>query len=170
MPVSMASALFAFGILNAMQAFANQGLRGATTEARFEVSSLPAAEMPRILSADDDDVIILEQSLTFQISMSAVLGLIALMQLGLIASFIYHRSMRVLEFAQPLAIGMMLGAGLVITAACYLFIYTSNIGCAIREPLIFMSFTIMGATIAGKVYRLIFLKFERLRSSILTEM
>ena len=166
MPVSMASALFAFGILNATQAFANQGLRGAPIDTPFEVSSLPAAEMPRILTADDDDVIILEQSLAFQITMSAVLGLIALLQLGLIASFIYHRSKRVLEFAQPLAIGVMLGAGLAITAACYLFIYINNIGCAMREPIIFISITIMGATIAGKVYQLVFLTFEHLHSSI----
>ena len=148
----MASALFSFGILNATQAFANQGLRGAPEDAPpFEVSSRVVENVSRILTADED-VIILEQSLAFKISMSAVLGLIALLQLGLIASFIHHRSKRVLEFAQPLAIGMMVGASLAITIACFLFIYISNIGCAIREPIIFVSVTLMGATIAGAVF------------------
>ena len=148
----MASALFSFGILilNATQAFANQGLRGAPEDAPpFEVSSTPVEEIPRILTVDED-VIIMEQSLAFKISMSAVLSIISLLQLGLIASFIHHRSKRVLEFAQPLAIGMMVGASLAITIACFLFIYISNIGCAIREPIIFVSVTVMGATIAGK--------------------
>ena len=149
--LSMASALFAFGILNATQAFANQGLRGAPADSHFEVSSLQAEEIPRMLTADED-VIILEQSLAFKISMAAVLGIISLLQLGLIASFIHHRSKRVLEFAQPLAIGMMVGASLAITIACFLFIYISNIGCAMRGPIIFVSVTLMGATIAGAVF------------------
>ena len=151
MPLLSMAALFSSGILNASHAFANQGLRGAPADAYFEVSSLPAEEIPRMLSANED-LIILEQSLAFKISMSAILGIIALLQLGLIASFIYHRSKRVLEFAQPLAIGIMVGASLAITIACFLFIYISNIGCAIREPIIFVPVTLMGATIAGAVF------------------
>ena len=159
----MASALFSFGILNATQAFANQGLRGAPEDAPpFEVSSRVVENVSRILTAYED-VIILEQSLAFKISMSAVLGLIALLQLGLIASFIHHRSKRVLEFAQPLAIGMMVGASLAITIACFLFIYISNIGCAMREPIIFVSVTLIGATIAGTVSFFSSLSFSAIR-------
>ena len=87
--------------------------------------------------------------------MSIILGMIILIQIVLLATFIYHRTKRVLEFAQPIVICIFIACGIIITSACYLFIYTtSNIGCAIREPLIFICLSLMGATIAGRAWRI----------------
>ena len=103
----------------------------------------------------DASAILLSQPLSFQITMSIILGMIILIQLVLLATFIYHRTKRVLEFAQPIVICIFIACGIIITSACYLFIYTtSNIGCAIREPLIFICLCLMGATIAGRAWRI----------------
>ena len=103
----------------------------------------------------DASAILLSQPLSFQITMSIILGMIILIQFVLLATFIYHRTKRVLEFAQPIVICIFIACGIIITSACYLFIYTtSNIGCAIREPLIFICLCLMGATIAGRAWRI----------------
>ena len=103
---------------------------------------------------EGDNVYILTQPLAFQISMSIILSIIALTQLALLATFIYHRSKRVLEFAQPLYLCIMITCGIIATGSCYLYLYISNPGCTLREPLIFISLTVMGSTIAGRAWRI----------------
>lgn len=140
-----------------LQELSHHRLRGASSGSQLleDVELTLRAQTSRLLASEDDYVIV-EHSFAFQISMSVVLGLIALFQMGLIVSFVYHRSKRVLEFAQPLVIGAMVGAGLGITAACYLFVYISNVGCALRQPIIFLFISIIGATVAGKKHRILY--------------
>ena len=102
--------------------------------------------------ADDD--LVLTQSSLFQIAISVVLGSIALGQIILLASFIRNQSNRVLEFAQPAAICLLVASGAITTCACYFFIYVDNVGCAIRGPIIMVSITIMTASIAGRSWRI----------------
>jgi len=103
---------------------------------------------------NDDNVIILSQPLSFQVTMSVILGLIALSQIALFMAFYLNQSKRVLEFAQPLYVCMFIASGLITTGACYLYLFITNVGCIVREPLIFMSFSLMGAIIAGRAWRI----------------
>ena len=124
-------------------------------------------EKLRLLNQEDGEItfIISSLPLAFQISMSIILAIVAIGQLALLAAFIFHRSRRVLEFAQPLYICILIGAGVISTGACYLFLYISDVGCALREPIIFLSFTLMGATIAGRAWRISILMRNPLTTS-----
>lgn len=108
----------------------------------------------RSLRPDNDNNIILSQPLSFKITMSAILGLIAAGQIALFMMFYHNQSKRVLEFAQPLYVCMFIASGLFTTCACYLYLYITNVGCIIREPLIFMSLSLMGAIIAARAWRI----------------
>ena len=94
------------------------------------------------------------QPFSFQISMSIILAIIAILQLALLTAFIIHRSKRVLEFAQPLYVCIHIIAGIIATGACYLFLYITNVGCVIREPLLFLSISLIGSTIAARAWRI----------------
>ena len=99
--------------------------------------------------------VLLSQSSTFQIVMSTLLSILIVFQLLLLAGFIRNRSMRVLEFAQPIVICIFVASSIVITASCFLYVYVSSSWtCAIREPLIFMSVSWMGATVGGRAWRI----------------
>lgn len=98
--------------------------------------------------------ITLTQSSSYQIAISIILGIIAISQVLMIVSFIKARDKRVLEFAMPSMICGFIALGTIITGMCYLYIYTSNIGCVLREPIIFISFSIMGAITAGRAWRM----------------
>lgn len=78
-----------------------------------------------------NSMILLSQPFSFQVVMSVLLGVIILMQITLLLNFIINRSKRVLEFAQPILICIFLCGGIFTTAACYLYIYLSELGCAI---------------------------------------
>lgn len=111
-------------------------------------------DIDRMLQDTETEVILLPLTLSLQIALSSLLGFLALIQILVLASFIRHRSKRVLEFAQPIFICVFIGAGIATTLSCYLFIFKSNVGCIVREPLIFLSLTIMGSTIAGRAWRI----------------
>ncbi|KAL7542581.1 hypothetical protein ACHAWF_007207 [Thalassiosira exigua] len=102
----------------------------------------------------EDAYIISSQPLAFQITMSIVLGLVAFAQLALLGAFAHFRKKRVLEFAQPVYICVLLAAGASATLACHLFLWTFDVGCALRDPMIFLSLSAMGATIAGRAWRI----------------
>jgi len=102
----------------------------------------------RSLNEPEEDEV-LKMHLTFQICISVVLGIIILVQLFLATSLFLQREKRVFEFAQPQALCVFLASSVVATAGSYLFIYTSDIGCAIRDPIIFLSISTMGATATG---------------------
>ncbi len=108
----------------------------------------------RSLRQDNDNNIILSQPLSFKITMSAILGLIAVGQIALFVMFYLNQSKRVLEFAQPIYVCMFIASGLVTTCACYLYLYITNVGCIIREPLIFISLSLMGGIIAARAWRI----------------
>lgn len=108
----------------------------------------------RSLRPDNENVIILSQPFSFQVAMSVVLGLIAAGQIALFMAFYLNQSKRVLEFAQPLYVCMFIASGLVTTCACYLYLYISNVGCIIREPLIFVSLSLVGSIIAARAWRI----------------
>ena len=128
---------------------------------RKEQHTLPASDKEqqynreiRSLYTDDSGVIVLAQPLSFQITMSVVLGLVAIGQIALYMSFYLNQGKRVLEFAQPIYVCMFIASGLITTGACYLYIYITNVGCIIREPLIFISLSLMGAIVAGRAWRI----------------
>lgn len=108
----------------------------------------------RSLRAGNEKNSILSQPLSFKITMSAILGLTAAGQIALFVMFYLNQSKRVLEFAQPLYVCMFIASGLVTTCACYLYLYITNVGCIIREPLIFISLSLMGAIIAARAWRI----------------
>lgn len=113
----------------------------------------------RSLHKEDEDnasfIVMLSQPQAFQITMSIILGVLIAIQIVLLTSFIYHRTKRVLEFAQPIVICIFIACSIITSSTCYLFIYTTNaIGCAIREPLIYIFISLMGATIAGRAWRI----------------
>eukprot|EP00986_Skeletonema_menzelii_P011931 scaffold6314_cov163-Skeletonema_menzelii.AAC.4 len=108
----------------------------------------------RALRPDDENIIILSQPFSFQVVMSVILGLIAAGQIALFMAFYLNQSKRVLEFAQPLYVCMFIASGLITTCACYLYIFVSNVGCIIREPLIFVSLSMVGSIIAARAWRI----------------
>ena len=114
----------------------------------------PFFPMDRSLRSDDESVIILTQPLSFQIVMSIILGLMAIGQIALFMAFYGNRTKRVLEFSQPLYVCMFIATGLITTGACCLYLYITDVGCIIREPLIFMSLSLMGAIIASRAWRI----------------
>lgn len=103
---------------------------------------------------NDNDVIIITQPLSFQIVMSIILGILAIGQIALFTTFYINQSKRVLEFAQPMYVCMFIASGLITTVACYLYLYITNVGCILREPLIFISLSVMGAIIASRAWRI----------------
>ena len=138
-------------------------LTGSLRGAQYHTVEMSAADdhdlmnilqTSRQLSSSEQDAVIISQQLSFQIIMSCILGAIILAQLALMTSFFLHRSKRVLEFAQPLIVNIGNFAAVAISCACYLYLFISNAGCAIREPIIFISLTVMGATIAGRAWRI----------------
>ena len=106
------------------------------------------------LRTKNEDIIVLSQPLSFQIPMSALLCIMAIGQIALLITFYLNRSKRVLEFAQPLYVCMFIASGLITTCACCLYIYITNVGCIIREPIIFSSLSLMGAIIAARAWRI----------------
>jgi hypothetical protein len=122
----------------------------------LEVSEIhhvvPTIDHRSLTAPEEDDVLIMP--LTFQICISVVLGIIILAQLFLTTSLVLQREKRVFEFAQPQALCVFLASSVVATAGCYLFIYISNFGCVIRDPIIFLSISIMGATVTGRAWRI----------------
>jgi len=99
-------------------------------------------------------MIILSQPLSFQIIMSIILSLIAISQIILFITFYYNQSKRVLEFAQPIYVCYFIFATVITTAMCFLYVYISNIGCLIREPLMFISTSCCGSIIAARAWRI----------------
>ncbi|KAL7498705.1 hypothetical protein ACHAWT_008434 [Skeletonema menzelii] len=123
----------------------------------------PTKQKHRAVKAEDNDsillpssstTILLTQSPTFQIVTSSLLSLLILLQLLLLLSFIRQRTRRVLEFAQPNVICIFLACSIIATSACYLYVYISNPSCAIREPIVFLSVSLMGATVGGRAWRI----------------
>lgn len=125
-------------------------LRGAVNDGAEE----DLLDIRHEIVTGEQEAIILSQQPTFQIVMCVVLGVIIALQLALMFSFMIHRSKRVLEFAQPFVINVGNAAGITTTSACYLYLFITDAGCALREPIIFISLTIMGATIAGRAWRI----------------
>ena len=105
-------------------------------------------------SASTDGDLLLKMPESFQIGMSIVLVFLLVLQIATTVLFVVHRKKRILEFAQPLAVCILLFGGVVSTAGCFLFLFISNIGCAIRDPLILVSMSFMGASIAGRAWRI----------------
>ncbi|KAL3810385.1 hypothetical protein ACHAXA_002852 [Cyclostephanos tholiformis] len=97
--------------------------------------------------------------------MSALLALVASSQLVLLVTFVHYRSRRVLEFAQPSFICVLVSAGIVSTSSCYLYLYLSDLGCALRGPLIYLSSTLMGSSLSGRAWRISVLMRDPLSSS-----
>ena len=99
--------------------------------------------------------IFLAPSSTFHIIISTLLATLIILQLFVFMSFLRNRSKRVLEFTQPDAICIFVACSIVATASCYLYVYvSSSLACAIREPLLFMSVSLMGATVGGRAWRI----------------
>jgi len=105
-------------------------------------------------STQDTPMIILSQPLSFQIIMSIILSLIAISQITLFITFYYNQSKRVLEFAQPIYVCYFIFSTLVTTSMCFLYVYISNIGCLIREPIMFVSMSCCGSIIAARAWRI----------------
>jgi hypothetical protein len=122
-------------------------LRGGHLEVS-EIHHVVSTTDYRSLTVPDENELLI-MPLAFQICISAVLGIIILAQLFLTTSLVLQREKHVFEFAQPHALCVFLASSVVATTGCYLFIYISNIGCAIRDPIIFLSISIMGATVTG---------------------
>jgi len=99
-------------------------------------------------------MIILSQPLPFQIIMSIILSLIAISQIILFITFYYNQSKRVLEFAQPIYVCYFIFSTIITTSMCFLYVYISNIGCLIREPIMFMSLSCCGSIIAARAWRI----------------
>ena len=99
--------------------------------------------------------IIITPSSTFQIIMTILLSILIILQLFVFIRFFRNRSKRVLEFAQPDAICVFVACSIIATATSYLYVYvSSSFTCAIREPLLFMSVSLMGATVGGRAWRI----------------
>ena len=115
---------------------------------RSPSSSFAAAGRLRDLAGSSSSLtVLLDQSRSFQITMSSLLGLIAAIQMTLLMMLVVYRSKRVLEFAQPTFICLFVFMGMISTGACYLFIFTSEVGCLIRDPAIYSTLTVMAATL-----------------------
>ena len=154
----------------------NANLRGGQAAAAggsgFDVYSSPsssfaAAERLRDLAGSSSTLtVLLDQSRSFQITISSLLGLIAAIQLGLLILLVVYRSKHVLEFAQPTFICIFVFMGMISTWACSLFIFTSEVGCLIRgDPVIYSTLTVMAATIIGSVWRMLVLLSNPLASA-----
>ena len=116
---------------------------------------LEEGKQHRSIKADVIPTIFLTQSWTFQIIISALLSILIILQSLLLISFARHRSKRLLEFAQPMAICVIVACSIITTATCYFYVYVnSSVTCAIREPLVFMFVSLMGATVAGRAWRI----------------
>eukprot|EP00985_Skeletonema_marinoi_P018671 scaffold10482_cov89-Skeletonema_marinoi.AAC.1 len=99
--------------------------------------------------------ILLTTSPPFQIITSTLLTLLILLQLLLLHTYIRQRTKRVLEFAQPIVICIFVTCSIITTAACFLYVYTSaEVICVIREPIVFVSVSAMGATVGGRAWRI----------------
>ena len=134
----------------------NANLRGQAAAAGgsgFDVYSSPsssfaaAGRLRDLAESSSTLTVLLDQSRSFQITISSLLGLIAAIQLGLLILLVVYRSKRVLEFAQPTFICIFVFMGMISTGACYLFIFTSEVGCLIRDPAIYSTLTVMAATL-----------------------
>ena len=113
----------------------------------------PPIDASRNLDSHTDPLLLSLQP-SFQITLSVVLAFLLFLQLTLTASFIYHRKSRFLEFAQPTIINIGNIAALIVTATCYLFLFPSNAGCTVREPVVFTALTVLGSTVAGRAWRI----------------
>lgn len=101
-----------------------------------------------------DTATLLSMPISFQVCVSVFLGVVIILQLYLTISLIRKRNKRVLEFAQPQALCIFLVSAVVATSGCFLFIYISDIGCAMRDPVIFTAISTMGATCASRTWRI----------------
>ena len=80
---------------------------------RSPSSSFAAAGRLRDLAGSSSSLtVLLDQSRSFQITMSSLLGLIAAIQMTLLMMLVVYRSKRVLEFAQPTFICLFVFVGM----------------------------------------------------------
>ena len=100
----------------------NANLRGAKAAAAggsgFDVYSSPsssfaaAGRLRDLAESSSTLTVLLDQSRSFQITMSSLLGLIAAIQMTLLMMLVVYRSKRVLEFAQPTFICLFVFVGM----------------------------------------------------------
>lgn len=91
----------------------------------------------------------------FRICFGLLLGLIALVQLYLAAVLIKNRMNPLLELSQPIPLSLFAICGGISTVVCFLFALPEyDVSCAIRQPITFLSLTIMGSILVGKSWRI----------------
>ena len=128
--------------------------RGRDMKQQQNLQSLAEELQQRSVEANIPTIFVTPSSI-FQIIVSILLAILILLQLFVFLSFLRNRSKRVLEFSQPAAICIFVACSIIATASCYLYVYvSSSLTCAIREPLLFMSVSLMGATVGGRAWRI----------------
>ena len=128
--------------------------RGRDMKQQQNLQSLAEELQQRSVEANIPTIFVTPSSI-FQIIVSILLAILILLQLFVFLSFLRNRSKRVLEFSQPAAICIFVACSIIATASCYLYVYvSSSLACAIREPLLFISVSLMGATVGGRAWRI----------------
>jgi tetratricopeptide (TPR) repeat protein len=90
----------------------------------------------------------------FQIFFASFLGLIVLVRVCVSFLLIKHRGQASLRLAQPTVLQLLIGAGSLAIASCFLLLPTSDTHCRYRCICLMVPLTVAGNTLACRVWRI----------------
>ena len=103
---------------------------------------------------DVDNGIILDNSLAFRIWFGILLLVLILAQLKILVGILLHRQKPSMRLSQPTALAIFLSSGIITTASCYLLLPSSDVSCALRDPLLLVSLQLSGSTLMARAWRI----------------
>ena len=118
----------------------------------FHASASSSQDQHRHL--DDDNGIVLDNSLAFRIWFGILLLVLILAQLKILVGILLHRQKPSMRLSQPTALAIFLSSGIVTTASCYLLLPSSDVSCALRDPLLLVSLQLSGSTLMARAWRI----------------
>mmetsp|Transcript_5880 Transcript_5880/g.13409 ORF Transcript_5880/g.13409 Transcript_5880/m.13409 type:complete len:828 (-) Transcript_5880:174-2657(-) len=91
----------------------------------------------------------------FRACLGALLSLFGCAQLYVAVKLFQNRHNLLLELSQPVGLSIFAGAAAIATVAPFLFaLPESDVGCALRQPIIFTSISLMGGILVARSWRI----------------
>lgn len=105
-------------------------------------------------SLQEEDLLVLPNSRSFQIAFAVLLGIIVLFRLLLFLSIIFHRKETILQLGQSSVLAVFVLAGAFCVGSCYLLMPLNDMFCLLREPFVLTPLTLMGNILLGRLWRI----------------
>ena len=129
----------------------------STTTTTANSSSSGSSSTTTITGMDSQTVILLANSPIFEYCFGSLLIAIVLIRFVMFGFLLRYRKRTNLQLAQPIVLAVLVLAGSISIASCYLLIPSHNWHCRFRQPLLLTPLTLAGNILTGRVWRILIL-------------